>query len=241
MWSYPCPSCESGYAFHTEDCELDGFEMWEIERAYVDIIARLTSREQPWEYDELRGDIRELGEQDDEPIFESIDNDPNNIDHPGWTPLHDECLHHLKNVGRAVETDAGIEVSDPEEQQEGVVPQNDPMRTVYEYGPIDGCKDYAVYSMVSWCELIDLDWSQTKAFVVHWLNESGRWDSEDWGERSPVELVKSKQHIHDKGLGWGDYPEMAKAEMESSSHEPRLEAREMAAELNRELLSMMSV
>ena len=239
-FDYRCPDCESGYAFHEVGCELDGFEMWEIQRAYVDILSRLTSREEPWPYDDLRDAINEVGEEADQPKFASVES-KGVEDHPGWTPLHTECLHLLKNVGRAAELDDGIVISEPGEHQQGVIPKNDPMRTVYEYGPIDGCKDYAVYSMVSWCELVELDWEQTKAFVVHWLNESGRWESESWGERSPVELVKSKKHIHEKGLGWGDYPSMAKAEMETSSHEPRLDADVQAAAIDRELLSSMRV
>lgn len=240
-FTYPCPECESGVAFHDVDCDLSGFEMWEIERAYVDIIARLTGREDPWLYDELRDDIEEMAEVDDTPNFASTDSHTSVMDHPGWTPVHTECLHHLKNLGRVAETQDGLDISEPGEHQEGVIPSNDPMRTVYEYGPIDGCKDYAVYSMVSWCELIDLDWEQTKAFVVHWLDETGRWESESFGERSPQQLVESKKHIHDKGLGWGEYPEMAKTEMEASSKERRVDANEMAAMLDRELLASMSV
>lgn len=237
-----CPECESEYAFHHVDCELDGFEMWEIERAYVDIIARLTGREEPWQYEELRDDIEAVPEEaDDGPNFQSTESDAGPVDHPGWTPVHRACLHYLYDVGRAVELAEGIDISEPGEQQEGVIPSNDPLRTVYEYGPIDGCKDYAVYSMVSWCELIDLSWDQTKAFVVHWLNESGRWDDEDWGERSPQQLVEDKQHIHENGMGWGEYPEMARVEMESSTKSRRLDAGEMAAMLDRELLSEMDV
>ena len=242
MFDYTCPDCESQYAFHKEGCGLSEFEMWEIERAYVDIIARLTGREEPWQYEELRDDIEDIeDETDDGPNFASTSSESTSIDHPGWTPVHRECLHHLYHVGRAVELEDGIDISEPGDNQEGVIPSNDPLRTVYEYGPIDGCKDYAVYSMVSWCELIDLDWGQTQAFVVHWLNETGRWDDESWGERSPKQLVESKQHIHENGLGWGEYPEMAKTEMESSSKSRRLDADEQAAMLDRELLSSMDV
>lgn len=247
-FTYPCPDCESEYAFHLDDCSIDGQEMWEIERSYIDILSRLTAREEPWTYNELRDAIDELGEeadeQQDEPMFESIgesEEDKNTMEHPGWTPIHTKCLHYLKQVGRAYEDDDGIVISEPSERQTGVVPKNDPMRTVFEYGPIDGCKDYSVYSIVSWCELIELDWEQTVAFTVYWLRESGRWESEDWGERTPKKLVESKKHIHDKGLGWGEYPEMAKAEMETSSKEPQLDVDSVAAELDRSVLASMSV
>ena len=236
-----CPDCESGYSFHKIDCDLDGFEMWEIERAYTDIIARLTGREEPWGYDELRDDIEQLAEDSKQQVVFESTGGKDTMDHPGWTPLHTECLHYLKNVGRAAELEDGIVISEPGEHLPGVVPSNDPMRTVYEYGPIDGCKDYAVYSMVSWCELIDLDWEQTVAFVVHWLQESGRWEDESWSERCPKELVKDKKHVYEKGLGWGDYPSMAKTEMEMSGEERRLDATEQAAILDRELLSAMDV
>jgi len=236
-----CPECESGYSFHEVGCSLDSFEMWEIERAYIDIVSRLTSREEPWQYDELREDIEELKKTSESQVAFESTGGGESLDHPGWTPIHTKCLHKLKNVGRAVELDDGIQPSEPGEYLPGVVPTNDPIRTVYEYGPIDGCKDYAVYSMVSWCELVELGWEQTVAFVVHWLQESGRWEDESWAEGSPKQLVKGKKHVHEKGLGWGEYPSMAKTEMESSSKERRLDAEEQAAILDRELLSAMDV
>jgi len=231
-----CPQCETGYRFHAKGCELAGFDYSEIERAYVDILSRLTAPEAPWTYDDLRGDVAATGEMAEADVsFASTDT--GSMDHPGWTPLHTACLHELKRVGRAVETDDGIVCCEPGEYQQGVIPQHDPMRSVYEYGPIDGCKDYAVYSLVSWCELIELDWEQTVAFIDHWLNETGRWDSEGWGESSPKQLVESKRHIYDRGLGWGDYPKMAKTEMEASSKSRQVDADEMAGLIDRELLS----
>lgn len=242
-FTYPCPDCQSGHSFHEAGCGLDEFAMSEIERTYIDIISRLTGREEPWSYSELREAINEMGEDaDNDVVFESTSGGTDSaMDHPGWTPLHDSCLHYLKNVGRAYEGEDGIEPSEPGEHQQGVVPKNDPLRTVFEYGPIDGCKDYAVYTMVSWCELINLDWDQTRAFIDYWLTTTDRWETEDWGESSPVELAEDKKHIHDKGMGWGEYPEMAKAEMETSSEERRLDANEVAASIDRELLDSMNV
>ena len=241
-FTYTCPDCESGLKFHHTGCQWDDFEMWEIERAYIDIISRLTAREEPWPYDELRDEVAEFADtSDDGPNFASTSSEKSSVDHPGWTPLHDDCLHYLYQVGRAYEGDDGIQITEPSETQEGVIPSNDPLRTVFEYGPIDGCKDYAVYTMVSWCELIELDWEQTVAFIDFWLNETGRWDGQSWGERSPKQLAESKKHIHDKGMGWGEYPEMAKTEMEASSAERRVDAEEMAAMLDREVLSAMDV
>ncbi len=229
-------------AFHTDECDLDGFEMWEIERAYIDIVSRLTVREEPWSYGELRDAVDAIEDKaDDGPDFASTSSSSSALEHPGWTPLHDECLHHLYRVDRAYEGDDGIQITEPSQQQQGVIPSNDPIRTVYEYGPIDGCKDYAVYTMVSWCELVDLDWDQTVAFIDFWLNETGRWEGQSWGERSPQHLAETKKHIHEKGMGWGEYAEMAKTEMEASSKERRVDADEIAAMIDRETLATMDV
>ena len=236
-----CPDCETDYPFHLEDCDLSAHSLTKIETAYTDIISRLTGRTEGWTYDELRSSVESFAEKEDTPDFRTTSSTKTVSDHMGWTVIHDACLHHLKYLGRAEEVDGEIDISIPEQRVDGVVPLKEPLKTVFEYGPIDGCKDYAVYSMVSWCELIDLEWSETVAFVVYWLRETGRWETESWSENTPKELVMDKRHVYEKGLGWGEYPEVVKSKLENSSEKRRLDADEVSTMLDRELLRSMTV
>jgi len=228
---------------HAVECEFEFRGREEIERAYVDILGLVVDQQEPWQYDELREAVESLAERE-EPAFATTGADADDVfqfEHPGWTPIHDAVLSHLKSEGRVAEDADGLDISEPEFEEQSVVPLFEPMQSVFEYGPIDGCKDYAVYSMVSWSEMVDLSWGQTQALVVYWLRESGRWESESWGERSPAALVRDKQHVYDESLGWGEYPEMAKVEMDSSGAERRLDAYEEASALDRDLLKTMDV
>lgn len=146
----------------------------------------------------------------DDVVEEEVENEPFRW---AWSDLHVECLHSLKDHQRVAEDEemGGLYLMQPDERSFDIIPTFDPIKTLYEYGPVDGAKDYAVYSMVSWCELSGLNWEQTHNFMHEWLTETDAWSDLSWGERSIRQLVQSKKHVHDRGLGWGDYAEIAAA------------------------------
>jgi hypothetical protein len=139
-----------------------------------------------------------------------------------------DCLDHLERVGRVTENAdmGGLYLTQPDPESQSIVPTFDPLQTVFEYGPIDGCKDIAVFTFVSWCELQELSWEAAGAYMTWWLSDdaTGRWASESWGESSIDELMRGKRHIYRKSMGWGDHPQVATSKMESSHCDRQLDA-----------------
>lgn len=212
MFEYPCPACDATNEIHEFTCEWHDTPIQEIRKAYFDILSVL-------------GAANAANRASDDPVGLSWDELTDRVseqlkqqDHPEmWRSLHTACLHELKNRQRVAEdeSDGGLYLLKPAESDQEVIPQYDPMKTVYEVGPIDGCKDNAVFAMVSWCEFIDFDWEQTCTFMHDWMDDTGRWESESWAESSIDQLLENKRHIHEKGMGWKNRAEAAKGVMDT--------------------------
>lgn len=223
MFEYPCPDCGVTKNAHPFDCEYKDHDIEEIRKAYTDILSVLVSygsvmhtmhSPEGLPFERLRENVNQM-----------LQNQPPK--HRGmWRSLHTDCLHELKNSRRVGEDESkgGVYLKTIQERQRDIIPMFEPLQTIYEYGPADGCKDYAVYSMVSWCEFVGLDWEQTKNFVTEWLEETGGWEELSWGERSIDELLRNKRHVHKKGLAWGHLGDEAKSIIDNSNRERAINA-----------------
>lgn len=217
-WTYPCPGCGSQTAVHHPGCEYVGTDSSTLKRAYIDVITVLLDAPGGLAFDALASRVTSM------------------LDGEGWRAVHEDALHELKRQRFVEEVNGTITFRHPDERAGELVPTFEPMRTVYECGPVDGCKDNAVYSMVSWCEMKDLDWDQTCAFVRRWLEETGGWDRGDWAESSIGELLTNKRHVHREGLGWMNKAEAAQHVIENSDVDPQLDANADAGEIDPEEL-----
>jgi hypothetical protein len=205
---YKCPSCGTENRLHDVGCEYEHEELRQFEKCYIDILSILSSHAAMMEIhdapvhiaeDMLRKRVERLHE-----------NNP-------WLREHQDCLDRLITERHIVREDRGLRLTDPNERNEEIIPTFDPIQTIYEHGPVDGCKDYAVYTMVSWCTLKELSWEQTVNFCTEWLRETNAWSRESWGESSISELLDDKRHVWRKDMGWGDYADVAKKEIDKSS------------------------
>lgn len=243
-FTYKCPECGATNILHDENCEYEYTEIREFERCYTDILAVLIdygATMAQYDMDEAM-DIQLLikkveqlpnwnNEQDaeDEELMElesvSAEDAKQDIDPPtqNWTQKHWDCLNRLKNERRLMETDDGIRLTEEHERAEQIIPNFEPLRTIYAHGPVDGAKDYSVYTMVSWCSLKEMSWEQTVNFLTEWLEESNAWERESWGESSINELLSDKKHVWANDLGWGDMADVAKHEIESSNVDPQID------------------
>lgn len=231
-FEYPCPDCGTTVNVHDRQCKYshqnydhpddEHLPIRKIRKAYTDILSTLLAQNAAFDAADAPPGIsfERLVEKVNEQLTEQPEPEM-------WKDIHTECLHELKNRRRVAEEEqmGGLYVRTPEARADEIIPTFDPIKTIYECGPVDGAKDYAVYTMISWCELVGLDWEQTCNFMHEWLEETEAWDDLRWGESSIQELLDSKQHIHDKGLGWGDYADIAAREIDAVGREPRIDAR----------------
>lgn len=227
----PCPDCSTTNQIHEKDCEYADTRIEKIRKAYTDILSVLLAE----------GGKRAANEEPPGISYQTLREGVNDIlqqqapEHRGlWIELHNDCLHELKHQRRVAEQEemGGIYLKSPEERQQDIIPTFEPLKTIYEYGPVDGAKDYAVYSMVSWTELVGLDWNQACNFLTEWLEETGSWDELSWGEHSIQQLLDSKKHIHDRSLGWGDYAEIAADHIRESDKDRRIDAYSKTGEID---------
>jgi hypothetical protein len=260
-FAYPCPECGSENRLHEIDCKYENTDRWRIEKAYSDLIISLTEagidahiadRPPGIDYEALVKRVEGLcpdadgsdgaaeesvltAAQSDTADTDSTAPDPPGEPATGWTERHSDCLAALKRFDRVVEREemGGIYLLKPDERGGGIIPQFDPLKTVFECGPVDGCKDMAIYSMVSWCELRDLSWDGTESFIAWWLTETNRWASESWGESEIAEVCAGKRHVHAESMGWGDHPETAKRKLETVNADRKLDANAVADRVDR--------
>lgn len=203
MFAYPCPSCLSTAGFHGVDCSFEesGITMEDVRKAYIDILGPL--HHGPKTKTDLREYVADLPEGQ-------------------WSREHSAALDTLEQHGHVKEnfdsptTDQlpGVEVTDDgavqyvlltaeervEEMEPGAVHPD--LGLIWENGPVDGAKDAAVFSMVSWCEFSGFSWEQTQDRVRQWLRRTGGWERGSWEERSIDELLQKKKHIYDNSYGW---------------------------------------
>lgn len=191
-FDYPCPGCRSTNSLHDVDCRFEGTPWPDVEKAYADVIALLSSGARSAEA--LRGDC-----------------------HGEWDALHAAALDRLQAEERVTEEEGALRLRTAAEYKELVSePTREPMRTIYREGSVPGCHDNAVFAMIAWYEMVGLSWAETKENVVAWLRESGAWDRGGFEETSPEELVESKRHVYESGYGWKEKAEAAKAVIDRS-------------------------
>jgi hypothetical protein len=186
-FAYPCPDCRTTSNLHDADCGHDGTPRADIERAYTDVVSVLSAR--PCARESLPEAV------------------------PGeWGELHAAALERLLAERRVTEDDGDLRLLTADEYTELVrEPTHEPLRTIYEHGSVPGCHDNSVFSLVAYYEMVGLSWPETREQVVRWLRESGSWARGGWEEGSPEEIVDAKKHVYDRGYGWKQAAEEAKA------------------------------
>ncbi|WP_144904940.1 DUF7474 family protein [Halobellus captivus] len=186
QFDYPCPDCRATNSLHSADCDFEGTPWPDVEKAYVDIVARLTAEP--------------TGEAD---LYDAIDGE--------WGALHRSALERLKRDERITEANDVLRLRTAAEFREHVSePTREPMRTLYRQGSVPGCHDNAVFAMIAWYEMVGLSWSETRENVIEWLHESGTWARGGFEESSPEALVDAKRHVYEAGYGWKEKAEAAK-------------------------------
>lgn len=193
QFAYPCPGCRSTNNLHDPECRFAGRPHHEVEKAYTDVIAVLSAR--PTARDELPAAV-----------------------HGEWSALHAAALSTLETADRVDETEEGsLELPPSGQRRERLrVPDQEPMRTIYQQGSVPGAHDNAVFAMISYYEMVGFAWSETRDLVVDWLKESGTWDRGGFEEASPEELVDRKRHVYETGYGWKEKARAAKSVIDRS-------------------------
>lgn len=190
-FTYPCPGCRTTSNVHDAACDHEGTDRAAIEGAYVDVLARLSTR--PFREGTLKDEVTE------------------------WTPLHEAALGRLRGDRRVEERDGLLHLLSTQEYKDRVSrPTAEPLRTVYEKGSVPGAHDNSVFAMVAFYEMVGLTWPETRERVVEWLHESGTWARGGFEEASPGELVDAKKHVYDQGYGWKEKAQAAKAVIDRS-------------------------
>ena len=186
QFDYPCPDCRATNSLHDADCEFEGTPWPDVEKAYIDIVSRLTAA--PTEEADL---------------YDAVDGE--------WDGLHRAALERLKRDERITEGNDVLRLLTAAEFREQVSePTREPMRTLYRHGSVPGCHDNAVFAMIAWYEMVGLSWPETRENVVEWLQESGAWARGGFEEPSPEALVDSKRHVYEAGYGWKEKAQAAK-------------------------------
>lgn len=221
VYEYPCPDCGTTNNIHSFGCEYDGLSIQKIREASVLVVATLLDlNAKRAAADRPPGvSFAEVVSTANEQLQETGQNEL-------WRSLHTDILHRLKSQERVREEEVmgGLYLTEPDDRRQEIIPTFDPIKTIYEHGPVDGAKDYAVYSMVSWTELVGLNWEQACNFLTEWLEETNSWEELRWGESSIQALLNSKQHVHDRSLGWGDYAGIAADHIRQSDRPARINA-----------------
>jgi hypothetical protein len=187
QFDYPCPGCRTTNSLHDADCRFEGVAWPEIERAYTDVLAVLSTGSRP-----------EAALRDDA--------------HGEWDRLRRAALDQLRHERRVVDDEGALRLLTAEEYKERVSePTSEPMHTIYREGSYPGCHDNAVFAMIAWYEMVGLSWAETKEKVVGWLEESGAWARGGFEEADPATLVENKRHVYEAGYGWKEKAEAAKS------------------------------
>lgn len=186
-FDYPCPDCRTASNLHDPDCRFEGSTRDEIEKAYTDILAVLSTS--PKTESALREDVEGR-----------------------WSARHAGALDAMRREHRIRETESqGLELLTPAERKERVSePRHEPMKTIYDQGSVPGSHDNALFSLVAWYEMVGFSWEETREKVIEWLYDSGTWARGGFEESTPEELVDSKRHVYDEGYGWKEKAQAAK-------------------------------
>ncbi|RLM56640.1 hypothetical protein DVK02_09080 [Halobellus sp. Atlit-31R] len=186
QFDYPCPDCRATNSLHDADCEFEGTPWPDVEKAYTDIVARLTA-----------------GPTEEPALYDAVDGE--------WDALHRAALDRLQRDERVTERNDVLRLRTASEFREQVSePTREPMRTLYRTGSVPGCHDNAVFAMIAWYEMVGLSWSETRENVAEWLRDSGAWARGGFEESSPEALVDAKRHVYEAGYGWKEKAQAAK-------------------------------
>lgn len=185
-FGYPCPDCRSRNNLHEPDCRFTDRKAHEIERAYVEILAQLSS--EPTREGDLQDELA------------------------GWGALHAAALRRLRDDERVKEGDSGnLAVVPPAERKERLKePTYEPLATIYRKGSVPGALDNSVFAMVAFYEMVGFTWPETKRLVIEWLHETGTWERGGFEESTPERLLESKRHVYEQGYGWKEKAKAAK-------------------------------
>jgi hypothetical protein len=176
-FAYPCPDCRTTSNVHDAACEHDGRRRPEVEGAYVDVLAAVSTR--PCRESNLSDDLED------------------------WSPLHQAVLGRLKGDRRIEEREGLLHLLTVEEyKKEITVPDHEALRTIHEYGSVPGCHDHSVFALIAYYEMVGLSWKETREQVVAWLKETGTWARGGFEESSPEAIVDNKRHVYEQGYGW---------------------------------------
>lgn len=201
-YGYRCPRCRTKNTLHEGDCRYRSLKDGVIEEAHIDIISSLS--------------LTRLTE--DELASETAN---------GWSQVHDDVLGLYQKEGRITTQQRETDEDDDEvetvlylrtaqEYRDQLVPTEAHIKTVWEHGPIDGCKDNALTAVISWHEWREFSWEATRERVVDWLRDTRAWERGSWEESSPEEVVDSKKHVHEESYGWKEKAISAKRVIESA-------------------------
>jgi hypothetical protein len=193
-FTYPCPACRSATVFHAPRCRFVAHDREAIQQAYVGIAA-----------------ILDAGPRDRDALRETLGRP--------WTPLHDAALDALEREYRVDERDDGTyALLEAEEREERLlVPSHDALRTIYEQGSVPGAHDNSVFALISYYEMVGLDWETTREAMLDWLHDSGTWERGGFDESSPEALLTTKKHVFEEGYGWKDKARAAARVIERAS------------------------
>lgn len=188
VFRFPCPECRTTSTLHGPSCRFEGVSRYDVEKAYTDVLAILVHG--PVSEDRLR-----------------------ELVHGDWSAVHAAVVEALDREHRLRDAQAGVlELVTPGEWLEQVAePDIEPIRTVYRKGSVPGCHDLAVFALVAWYEMVGFPWEETRARVIEWLRASGTWDRGGFEESTPEDVVDKKRHVFERGYGWKQAAEEAKA------------------------------
>lgn len=192
--SYSCPDCGTTMDVHEMQCEFEGTSIYDIEKAYIDIISPLTRK--PLTKHDIIAKTNETGE---------------------WSQLHHEILKRLNGECRieeigTMEQEGGewpvFKLLTPEEYREKrEVPDDPNLTTIYEEGPVRGCRDNALVAMIAYYAEVGMSWEKTQELIMEWL-EMHDWHHGWDGERAE-NIIAKKQHVYEKEYNWGGHAKEA--------------------------------
>jgi len=185
-YRYDCPGCGTSNSRHQFRCDFARTSNTEIEKAHIDIISRLSLG--PCEKETLRDDI--YGE---------------------WSELHRRILHELIQDQRVSLTqDLKLTLIKPSNGFDGLEPQQEPLKTIYQTGSYPGAHDNSIFALIAYFESLDLTWEQTKKQVIDWLHNSGAWERGGFKESTPEKVLDKKRHVYERDYGWRNKAKAAK-------------------------------
>ena len=198
MLRYACPDCSTTNRLHKMDCDFEHTDIYDIEKAYIDILSYVldqNSRGNPVrKRDVIRGTDEKWGE----------------LRHRVYGTLLFKCYLREDDDGR-------VELVAPDERQELRVPTNGAIQTVWETGTVPGCHDNGVFALVAWHAGNGFTWAETQDRLLEWFDRTGTWERGGFAEPSPEVVIEEKHHVYEKEYGWSQKAQAARNVIRNSS------------------------